>query len=177
METLNNIWEAIKPYFSGVTVGAIISCILLPLVKGMITKATEKFNIEELLNKQNSAIDGAVEKSVDRIKDITFKQSIQPLVESELKKVGEAANAQVENSVAELRTGNAKILCVLKALSAYFDDSIISDEKKEAVAVAIKDAESALNTTVETTAVIEEEKTAAPAVEEKKAKASLGLVR
>ena len=155
METLKHIWEIIAPYFSGGVAGAIIGVIIIPFLKGTITKTTAKLNIDALLEKQDEAIENGVNKAVDRVKDITFKQSIQPLVESELKKVGEAANAQVADSVKSIRESNAAVLAAMKALGAYFDDSTVSEEKKAAFHEIIESAEKACMTEVETYAEID----------------------
>lgn len=141
METLRKIWELIAPYFSGGVAGALITVIVIPIIKGMLTKTTAKLNIEGIIEKQNAAIDEAVDKAVDKVKTLGFKQSIQPLVESELKKVAENANGYIEGEVGELKASNERIISVLAALGAFFDDSIIPEAKKEAFAAAIKAAQ------------------------------------
>lgn len=160
MNTIKQIYEIIAPYFAGGIVGIIVTVIIIPFIKGKITKASSGINA--LLEKHDKVVIDSTNEAVDRIKDITFKQSIQPLVESELVKVGEAANAQIEKSVKELTESNARVLGVLEALGAYFDDSIISDEKKAAFHSALDEAKNAAVTEVSTEAVIipvEEKKT------------------
>ena len=164
METLRKIWELIAPYFSGSLAGAIIACIVLPFIKGTITKTTEKLNVQGIMDKVYSAIDDAVNKAVDRIKNLAFKQSIQPIVKSELEKVTERANSYIEGEVSDIRDGNDKIVAALSALGAYFDDSIVPDAKKQAFYAAIASAKSPVTEqeiTVEEITV--EATTAAPA--------------
>lgn len=164
METLKHIWELIAPYFSGSLAGAIIACIVLPFIKGTITKTTEKLNVQGIMDKVYSAIDDAVNKAVDRIKNLSFKQSIQPIVKSELEKVTEKANDYIKTEIGALQESNDKIVIVLAALGAYFDDSIVSDTKKQAFYAALESAKAPVTEqeiTVQETPV--EATTAAPA--------------
>ena len=48
METLRKIWDIIAPYFTGGLASGIIAVFIIPLVKGMLTKATSKLNVEGL---------------------------------------------------------------------------------------------------------------------------------
>lgn len=163
MEKLKAFWEVIAPYFSGGLAGMLITCIVIPIIKGVLTKATAKLNVDALLEKQTNAIDGAVNKAVERVQGVTLSHSIQPLVESELKRVGEIANEQVKDSVKALCEQNAALLAVLKAQAAYFDDSIVSDEKKAALRDAIKAADGVFApTAVESVAEIAPEEVVAP---------------
>ena len=167
METLRKIWEMIAPYFSGGVAGVLITCVIIPIMRGMLTKATAKLDIEGLLKKLNDAIDGAVNKAVDKVQTISFKQSIQPLVESELEKVTEKANEYIEGQVADLRESNEKIVAALSALGAYFEDSIVPDAKKAAFAEAIAAAKAPVT---EQEIVVEKtvEETPAPVKKSKK---------
>lgn len=167
METLRKIWEMIAPYFSGGVAGVLITCVIIPIMRGMLTKATAKLDIEGLLKKQNDAIEGAVNKAVDKVQTISFKQSIQPLVESELVKITEKANEYIEGQVAELRDSNEKIVAALSALGAYFEDSIVPDAKKAAFAEAIAAAKAPVT---EQEIVVEKavEETPAPVKKSKK---------
>ena len=167
METLRKIWEMIAPYFSGGVAGVLITCVIIPIMRCMLTKATAKLDIEGLLKKLNDAIDGAVNKAVDKVQTISFKQSIQPLVESELEKVTEKANEYIEGQVADLRESNEKIVAALSALGAYFEDSIVPDAKKAAFAEAIAAAKAPVT---EQEIVVEKtvEETPAPVKKSKK---------
>lgn len=172
METLRKIWEMIAPYFSGGVAGALITCIVIPIVRGMLTKTTEKLNVQGLLDKQNAAIEEGVNKAVGKIKDLSFKQSILPVVKSELEKVTEKANAYIEDEVGALRESNEKIVAVLAALGSYFEDSIVPDAKKQAFYEALAAAQGA---TREQEIVVEEtvEETPAPAPAKKPKKSEV----
>lgn len=146
MEALRNFWEAIAPYF-GVTgvLGFIGTCILLPLLRGKVQKASLGFDASlkrcEAVVKE--AADKAAADAVSRIQRLSFEQSIQPLAESELKKITEAANEQVKDSTGALMESNEKIVTALAALGAFFEDSIVPDAKKAAFAEALKEAQAA----------------------------------
>ena len=169
METLRKIWELIAPYFSGGVAGALITCIVVPIIRGVITKATAKLDIDGALKKQTDAIDGAVNKAVERVQTISFKQSIQPLVKSELEKVTEKANAYIEDEVGALRESNEKIVEVLAALGSYFEDSIVPDAKKQAFYEALAAAQgSAKEQEIVVEEIVEEAPAPAPAKKSKK---------
>lgn len=160
MEVLKNIWNWVLPIGGGATVGAILLAIFIPLIKAGVAKMFEKINIDGAIKKQSDAIDGAVNKAVERVQGVSFTHSIQPLVESELMKVGEAANEQIKTQISEMHKENAALLAVLKAQAAYFDDSIVSDEKKAALHNAIDTAEKIFVTPLaESTAEIAEVET------------------
>lgn len=170
MNTIKHIWEIIAPYFAGGIVGGIITVFIIPIIKGKITKAASGVNA--LLEKHDAIVKESVNEAVERVKDISFKQSIQPLVESELQKVGEAANAQIENSVKEVVASNARVLGVLEALGAYFDDSVaVTESKKAAFRSALDKAKTFNKTEVITEAVI------APVEEKKTVKKGGGITR
>lgn len=136
MEALRHFWEIAAPYF-GITgiFGFIASCILFPLIRGKVQKASMGF--DRALAENNKKVEECFSACVDRVKDISFKQSIQPLVESELEKVNERASAYVEKEVTALRKSNEQLLAAVAAMGAFFDDSYISEEKKAAFAAAI----------------------------------------
>lgn len=77
---LNQIWGYVLPIGGGVTLGALIIAILVPTIKGVINKAVSKVDIAKIEQ-------AAVDKGLDKIKTVSFKQSIQPVVESELRKI------------------------------------------------------------------------------------------
>ena len=95
------------------------------------------------------------------VKSMSFKHDIQPIVESELKKVYEYSVAVCEKEIDVVKGQYARILGVLEALSKYFDNSIgVSEEAKEelksAIAEAKEDAE--ILEPVESTPIVEEPK-------------------
>lgn len=134
MDTLTNIWNWVLPIGGGITLGAIIIFIGTLLIKGAFNKITAKLNIDKL---QETAILRAIEK----IKTISFEQSIQPVVESGLKKVSEEANGRIAEAYGDLRKRYDALLGVVVALSAYFDNSVgVPDETKKALKDAIDKA-------------------------------------
>lgn len=142
METLRNLWEQISPLVSGGVVGIILSVIIIPIIKGMLTKQTAKLNVESLLEKQNKAIEEGVNKAVDKVKGLAFTQSIQPMCESELKKITEEANLYIDKNIKDLQESNNRIVVALMAFSDYFEDSLVPDTKKIALREALEAAKS-----------------------------------
>lgn len=134
MEWLNNAWNVVAPYLSGITLGGVLSAIFYALLKAGFTKTINKIDVEKIAKT-------ATDKGVDRVKEISFKQSIQPLVESELRKVTEEANKYIEKELKEVKDEYQKIIDILEKQAQYFDNAIgvpqkTKDELKEAIKVA-----------------------------------------
>lgn len=135
MDILNEVWATIAPYFTGVTVAGVLSTIIYGVLKGAFNKTISKINVEKIS-------ETATERGIDKIKNISFTQTIQPLVESELKKVTEQANEYIKNELKTVETKYDNLVAVIKNLSAYFDNSIgVSEEAKGKLKEAIAKAE------------------------------------
>lgn len=133
MEFLNNIWVWIGSAIGGVTLAGIIGAVVYGCLKGAFNRAIQKMNVEKVT-------EGVVNKSMERIKEVSFTQSIQPIVESELKKITEEANKYIEERIKQTEEEYAKIIAVLEKFYAYFDDSLVSDAKKKELKEAIESA-------------------------------------
>ena len=177
MELLNTIWGYVLPVGGGLTVGAIIVAIALPILKGSATKIVSRLNVEEIEKK-------AVERGVEQVKNISFTQNIQPLVKSELVKVTEAVTAELQSNIEKVHNDYISILAIMEKLSAYFDNSIaITDEAKKALKDEIEKAKNAI-VTPDIIKVEEEHKETVSAVpaavqpaKEEKKKKSAGVER
>lgn len=162
MDTLNLIWQYVLPIGGGVTVGAVLIAIATILFKGFANKLIAKVNIGKVEDK-------AVEKGVEKIKEISFKQSIEPLAKSELEKITEQANEYIKDSLEQAHKDNQKMLLILKKFASFFDNSIaITEEKKQELKELIDEAlEDKINAQ---DIVIEELVKEEPIVENKKSK-------
>ena len=146
METLNAIWQAIYPYVAGVSVTGILSAVIYGCLKGAFSKTISKVNVEKIC-------EDATSKGIDKVKEVSFKQSIQPLCESELKKITEQANDYMKAYLDEMNKKYDQLIEIIEKLSAYFDNSIgVSDTAKEDLKDCINKAKIA-PTTVETEVV------------------------
>lgn len=151
MEFLNEIWQAIAPYLAGVSLGGIASAVICGCIKGISNKALQKLNVEKIT-------EAATEKGIDRIKKVSFSQTIQPIVESELKKITEQANAYIKEELNNVQAKYDNLIVILEKLSAYFNNSIgVSETSKEELHNAINSAKTTPNS-VETVLVEEEVK-------------------
>lgn len=117
MEELNRIWQIIAPYFSGVTIGGLLAAVIYGCLKGAFNRTIGKINVDKIAEQ-------ATEKGIDKIKEVSFKQSIQPLVESALVKIDEKAAVQIKEELKQTRDNYEKLVNVLEKLAAYFDGSI-----------------------------------------------------
>lgn len=164
MNWLANLWNAISPYVAGISIGSVVTAIVCGILKGAFEKKLSKINVENI-------VETATNKAVDKIRKVTFKQTIQPIVESELRKVNEAANERIEDCLA---TTNAKLdalLLIEEKQAAYFDNSyFVGEDKKAELHDAINSAKNV--TSVETVADEQEVKVfedlSIPAVESAK---------
>lgn len=168
MEILNTIWQYVLPIGGGVTLGALIIGILVPVVKGTVSKLIDHVNVEKIEEK-------AVNAGIEKIKTVSFKQSIAPLVKSELVKVVEVVDDKINEKLDEVDKRYAQIVNILAKLSAYFDNSIaVSEDAKQELRDALSDAAKTSYNEEEVIGVVveqdkeethaEEEKTASPTV-------------
>ena len=134
MEWLNQIWVWVLGGLGGITVGGIVTVICTAFIKGSITKVVAKVDVAKTEEK-------AVNEGLKKLKGVTFKHNIQPVVESEIAKLNETAIAGIKGSLNDIKAEYTNLVLIMKKLAAYFDDSIVSDEKKAELHEAIAQAE------------------------------------
>lgn len=135
MEFLNEIWVWIMSAVGGVSLSAIISAIIYGCLKGAFNKTISKINVESIADK-------ATEKGVERVKKVSFTHNIQPLVESELKKVNEHSVEVLKKELADVQAKYDDVINILDKLACYFDNSIgVAEEKKAELKQAIAKAQ------------------------------------
>ena len=133
MEILNNIWVWLVGILSGVSFTGIVAAVIYGCLKGGFNRTLQKINIEKI-------VEGVVNKQMERIKKVSFTQNIQPLVESELLKVYEKTNETVVKELQKTQEKYDKLVNVLEKFYAYFDDSLVSDSKKQELKEALDTA-------------------------------------
>lgn len=134
MEILNQVWVWLVSAIGGISVAGIITAIIYGSLKGAFNRAISKINVQKIAEQ-------ATEKGVERVKKITFTHSIQPIVESELKKVNEYSVEILKTYMEETAKKYENVLNVLDKLSAYFDNSIgVSENAKNELKKAIAEA-------------------------------------
>ena len=135
MEILNEIWVWIVSALGGVSLAGVISAAIYGCLKGAFSKTISKINVEKIAK-------DATEKGIDKVKAVTISHSIQPLVESELKKINELSVEVVKKELSEVKAEYRTLINIIKKLSAYFDNSIgVSDTAKQELKQAIAEAE------------------------------------
>ena len=133
-ELFSQIWIWIASALGGVSIAGIISAIIYGCLKGAFNRTIAKINIQKISEE-------TADKSILKIKDVSFKHSIQPIVEGELKKINEYATEVVKEQLAKMEEKYNKLLNVIEKLSAYFDNSIgVSENAKQELKQAITDA-------------------------------------
>lgn len=145
----------------GVSFAGILAAVIYGCLKGAFSKTIAKAGLEKT---QEEAAEKAAEKAVGKVKKLSFEQSLQPIVETQLKKITLEAQDLVKKELEEVKDKYTKLLAVLEALSKYFDNSIgVSDTAKAELKDAIEEAktETPENIVVEeikVEEVVEEEK-------------------
>ena len=135
MEILNEIWVWIVSALGGVSLAGVISAAIYGCLKGAFSKTISKINVEKIA-------DEATEKGIEKVKNVSFSHSIQPIVESELKKINEYSLEVVQKELAEVKAEYKTLIDIIKKLSAYFDNSIgVSETAKQELKQAIAQAE------------------------------------
>ena len=133
-EIFSQIWVWIVSALGGISLAGIITAVIYGSLKGAFNRAIAKVNVEKISEE-------ATEKGIEQVKKISFTQSIQPVVESELKKVTESANEYIKANLEETQENYNKLLDVLLKFSAFFDGSIyVSDEARDELKTAIEEA-------------------------------------
>ena len=133
MEIFNEIWVWLVAALGGISLTSVITAVITGCLKGAFNKTISKINVEKIA-------DDATNKGIEKVKKISFEQSIQPIVESELKKITEAANEYIKASLAETQKKYDKLIAVLEKFYAYFDDSMVSETKKQELKQALEEA-------------------------------------
>ena len=133
MEIFNEIWIWLVTALGGISMTSIITAVIIGCLKGAFNKIISKINVEKIA-------DDATNKGIEKVKKISFEQSIQPIVESELKKITEAANEYIKTSLVETQKRYDKLIAVLEKFYAYFDDSMVSETKKQELKQALEEA-------------------------------------
>lgn len=134
MEIFNQIWVWIGTALGGVSLAGIISTIIYGCLKGAFNRTIAKINVQKIA-------DQATEKGVEKVKKVSFSHTIQPLVESELKKLNEYYVEVLKVYMEDVAKKYDNLILVLEKLSAYFDNSIgVNETAKQELKQAIAEA-------------------------------------
>ena len=148
MEFLNQFGTWILGIIGGLSLTTILSAIIYGCLKGAFSKAIGKINVQKIA-------DQATEKGIEKVKKVSFTHTIQPIVESELKKINEEYVATLRETLEDVSKKYDNLIEILKNLSAYFDNSIgVPETAKAELKKALLKAE---NKAVEVESVVVEE--------------------
>lgn len=134
MEIFNQIWIWIGTALGGISLAGIISAIIYGSLKGAFNRTIAKINVQKIA-------DQATEKGVEKVKKVSFSHTIQPLVESELKKLNEHYVEVLKVYMEDVSKKYDNLILVLEKLSAYFDNSIgVNETAKQELKQALAEA-------------------------------------
>ena len=134
MEFLSEIWVWIVSALGGISLAGIITAVIYGCLKGAFNRTISKINVQKIA-------DQATAKGVERVKEVSFTHSIQPIVESSLVEINEKATKKKKKQTEKVSDKYDKIINILDKLACYFDNSIgVADEKKAELKQAIAEA-------------------------------------
>lgn len=137
-ELMNSAWFWVVTAISGISLPSLIGMIVYVVVRGRIVKELAKINTEKIVADVSGK---AIEGVIGSVKELSFKQSIQPVVEKELKKILIEVQDIVNEELGAVKKRYDDILAVLEGLAKYFDNSIgVTDEAKAELRKAIEEA-------------------------------------
>lgn len=140
MEIVNEIVFYVLTALGGVSITAILTGVIVGCLKGAFAKLISKVNVEKIA-------EDTTNKSIEKIKKVSFEQSLLPIAKSELQKITETANEYIKESLAETQAKYDKLVAVLEKFYAYFDDSLVSESKKQELKQALDEAKETTPTT------------------------------
>lgn len=133
MEILNQItmWiVAVVGFIAGsIGVGGLVAI----LSKIITNKIVAKINIK----KQQEE---AFKTGVGKIQEVTFKHSIQPLVDKRLDGIEEKTYNKFEKQNKEIVKQYNNLINIMDKFLAFFEDSMVSEEKKKELRKALDEA-------------------------------------
>lgn len=133
---MEQFWNLELPVVIGgcATIGALIIFIGGIILKALLSKAIAKLNLTKIA-------EDTVKNGTETLKQVSFKQTIQPIAECELVKIREEAVKMAKSFVTETNLKVDKLTQILIALCSYFDNSIgVSEEKKAEMHELIEEA-------------------------------------
>lgn len=148
MEFLSGIGLWIVSALGGISLTGILTTVIWGCLNGAFKRTISKINVQKIA-------DQATEKGVEKVKKISFTHSIQPIVESELKKINEEYTETLRTTLEDVSKKYDNLINIIKKLSAYFDNSIgVPETAKQELKTALIEAE---NKAVEVESVVVEE--------------------
>lgn len=139
-EILSNTWAILGISVGGVSLLTIICTILWFCLKSAFNKTIREMNIKKIYEEANEK---GFNAGIERVKEITFKHSIEPLVISNLEKTNEYSVAVLKEELGKTQAKYDKLVAIMEKLSNYFDNSIgVPEEKKAELKEAIANAKS-----------------------------------
>ena len=139
-EILSNTWAILGISVGGVSLLTIICTILWFCLKSAFNKTIREMNIKKIYEEANEK---GFNAGIERVKEITFKHSIEPLVISNLEKANEYSVAVLKEELGKTQAKYDKLVAIMEKLSNYFDNSIgVPEEKKAELKEAIANAKS-----------------------------------
>ena len=141
MEVFREIWTIIGPHVIAFLTNGTFFGIVFALLRAKFNKAINNVDREKIVEAVAEIVVKEDKKYIDeKLKTITYKQSIEPLCKSEFIKLQEINDEKLKELNSEVLNKFDKILTVNEKLALYFDDSLVSNEKKQALHEAIKNA-------------------------------------
>lgn len=129
-----DIWTILGFSIGGVSVLGLLIGVAITIIKA---KAEKIFSRKQL----DKSAEYMADKTCEKIKKVTIRQEIQPVLESGLEKVNEKSVVFVKKAVDDLNAKLDQIIRIQEAQAKYFDNSIgVNEEARVELKQAIADA-------------------------------------
>lgn len=131
MEILNQIWVWVVAVAGLIAGSGIVGLIVAMLPKLITNIVIKKINIKQEKEK-------GFNEGIAQVKKVTFKHSIKPLVDARLDKIEDDAVEVLQKQNKEIKIQYNNIVNVLDKFLAFFENSLVSEEKKEEMREALE---------------------------------------
>ena len=124
-ETLNSVWENIRLWLP--TIISVVIAGLTAVMQALIKKAISKESFTEVANTM-------IDKSIDRIGDVTYKVDIMPVIESKVKTYMEEVSKELDSKI-ETQTNEEKTTqqLLVYLLQIYSNSMLLDSTQKEEI--------------------------------------------
>lgn len=138
-EMIKSAWFWVITTIGGGSLIGLIVVVCIMVAKGKIAKFISQINVKQIYKEVHEE---AFKDVQNGIKEVVFKQNIQPVLESGLEKVNEKTDERLVKYIGNLEKKMDLLHEENKAFASYFDSSIgVTDEAKARMKKAIENYE------------------------------------
>lgn len=141
---------------------------------GLILKFVLARRERKRIASDSNKIDEGFDKLTNKLKEVSFNQTLEPIAKSELEKINEKCDERLEKALVRMEQKYLVLIDIIEKLSHIFDNSLVPQNVKDELQNAIKSAKEEIEVTNEQElgVIVEEEPIIIKPIKEKKNKIS-----